>query len=192
MKYFGGRQDVKGSSNYSLKTTAVDLVRPRFIVGVQLTEANVVVDMNLLIEVPILPKDIPSLNALLITHDDNDHFSKPICHDVKNICKEYHAPQFVAELLRKEGLNGIGHDIGGTFSVGNINITLTPDGKIWLSGYSRLLKEHLEMLPLDLIFLDFAYNNRHITFDGAVVNPQRIYAFAPVEKFILSFHHYLR
>ena len=57
-------------------------------------------DMNLLIEMPIFPKDIPTLDALLITHDDNDHFSKSTCHDVKSVCKEYHAPQFVAGLLR--------------------------------------------------------------------------------------------
>ena len=41
MKYFGGRQDVKGSSNYAHKTTAVDLVRLQFNVGVRLTEAEV-------------------------------------------------------------------------------------------------------------------------------------------------------
>ena len=213
-------------------------------------------DMELLIEMPILPKDIPYLDALLITHDDNDHFSKQTCHDVKSICKEYHAPKFVAELLRAEGLNGIGHDIGETFSVGDMKITLTPaehnwknesaqyhwrdykledycgfwietsDGKIWLPGDSRLLKEHLKMPQPDIILMDFADNSWHITFEGAVkladnyhdadlicihwgsvdapdmntfngdpvklaaavVNPERVHALAPGEKFILKSH----
>lgn len=155
-------------------------------------------DMDLLIDMPILPKDIPALDALLITHDDNDHFSKPTCHDVEKVCKEYHAPKFVAGLIKDEGLNGIGHDIGETFSVGDMTFKLTPaehnwknestkhhwrdykledycgfwiespDGKIWLPGDSRLLKEHLKMPQPDVILLDFADNSWHITFDGAV------------------------
>ncbi len=209
-------------------------------------------DMTLLIDMPILPKDIPALDAILITHDDNDHFSKPTCHDVKN-CREFHAPKFVADLIRDEGLNGIGHDIGETFTVGDMTFKLTPaehnwkneskkhhwrdykledycgfwietpDGKVWLPGDSRLLKEHLEMPQPDVIFLDFADNSWHITFDGAVklantypnadlilihwgsvdapnmntfngdperlaaavVNPERVHALAPGEKFTL-------
>ena len=155
-------------------------------------------DMPLLIEMPIFPKDIPTLDAILITHDDNDHFSKPTCHDVEKVCKEYHAPQFVAGLIRDEGLNGIGHDIGETFSVGEMKFKLTPaehnwknfsekhhwrdykledycgfwietqDGKIWLPGDSKLLEEHLQMPQPDVILLDFADNSWHITFDGAV------------------------
>ena len=154
-------------------------------------------DMNLLIDMPILPKNIPALDAILITHDDNDHFSKPTLHDIK-ICKEFHAPKFVADLICKENLNGIGHDIGETFSVGNLKISLTPaehnwknfsekhhwrdykledycgfwfetqDGIIWLPGDSKLLEKHLQMPQPDIILMDFADNSWHITFDGAV------------------------
>ncbi len=211
-------------------------------------------DMDLLIDMPILPKDIPALDAVLITHDDNDHFSRPTCRDVKDVCKIYHAPNFVAGLIRDEGLNGVGHDIGEKFSVGDMQFTLTPaehnwknespkhhwrdykpedycgfwietpDGKIWLPGDSRLLKEHLEMPAPDIILLDFADNSWHITFNGAVkladtypdadlicihwgsvdapnmntfngdpeklaaavVNPARVHALAPGEKFVLK------
>ena len=31
-------------------------------------------DLPLLVEMPILPKDVPSLDGVLITHCDNDHF----------------------------------------------------------------------------------------------------------------------
>ena len=194
-------------------------------------------DMDFLIKMPISPKDIPTLDVLLITHDDNDRFNKTTCNDLKSVCKEY-------------------HDIGEIFSVGNMKIMLTPaehnrknesekhhwrdykledycgfwietaNGKIWLPGDSRLLKEHLEMPQPDLILPDFADNSRHITFEGpvklantypdtdlicihrgsvdapnmntfngdpvalaaVVVNPERVHATAPGEKFILQSH----
>ena len=34
-------------------------------------------DMPLLIDQPLTPEGVPSLDALLITHVDNDHFSRP-------------------------------------------------------------------------------------------------------------------
>ena len=36
-------------------------------------------DMPLLINMPIAPKDVPHLDAVLITHCDNDHYSVPTC-----------------------------------------------------------------------------------------------------------------
>ncbi len=155
-------------------------------------------DMPLLIDMPILPKDIPSLDGLLITHIDNDHFSRPTCKDVLNVCKAYHAPHYVAEVMREEGIPGIGHNINEAFSIKNINITLTkakhnwqndskkysyrewkeedycgywldtPDGTIWLPGDSRLLDEHLHMEAPDVILFDFADNPWHIKLEGAI------------------------
>ena len=34
-------------------------------------------DMPIMIEMPILPKDVPRLDAVLVTHSDNDHYSVP-------------------------------------------------------------------------------------------------------------------
>ena len=34
-------------------------------------------DMDTLFDSPILPNDVPSLDGILITHIDNDHFSRP-------------------------------------------------------------------------------------------------------------------
>lgn len=137
----------------------------------------------------ILPADIPALDAILITHDDNDHFSKPTCHDVKD-CMEFHAPHFVAGLIRDEGLNGIGHDIGETFSGGDMKITLTP-------GDSRLLQAQLEMPQpdADLILIHWGsvdapnmntFNGDPEKLAAAVVNPERVHALAPGEKFALG------
>ena len=142
--------------------------------------------------------DVFALDAVLLTHIDNDHFSRPTCHDVSSVCPAYHAPCYVAEVACEEGLPGVGHSIGETFAVGNATCRLTPawhnwqndskkwgyrtweredycgywintpDGSIWLPGDSKLLPEHLEMPEPDLILLDFSDNEWHITFDGAV------------------------
>lgn len=56
-------------------------------------------DMPLLIQPPILPRQVPRLDALLITHIDNDHFSRSGCLDMKDTCRSYHAPRYVAEQI---------------------------------------------------------------------------------------------
>ena len=155
-------------------------------------------DMPLLYEMPILAKKVPNLDAVLITHIDNDHFSRPTLKNMKEVTKAFHAPHFVAEEMRKEGLEGIGHSIGDTFNVGTLEITLSPaqhnwqsastkynyrewkeedycgfwlsgeDGTMWLPGDSRLLDEHLKMHQPDILFFDFSDNDWHMTLDGAV------------------------
>ena len=59
-------------------------------------------DMPLLVDMPILPKEIPSLDGILITHIDNDHMSISTCLDVSPVCKSYHAPHYVAGEMVKE------------------------------------------------------------------------------------------
>lgn len=156
-------------------------------------------DMPLLIDMPILPNEVPALDGVLITHIDNDHFSRPTLADMKDVCKSWHAPHYVAEQMEKElSIDGAGHGIGDTFSVGSVQATLTPakhnwqndsakynyrvwkeeeycgywldtpDGTVWLPGDSRLLDAHLHMPEPDIILLDFADNSWHITLDGAV------------------------
>ena len=155
-------------------------------------------DMPLLIDMPILPQDIPTLDALLVTHIDNDHFSRPTCHDVLNVCKSYHATKYVAEVMREENIPGIGHDIDESFMVNDVKVTLTKavhnwqnesskynyrewkvedycgywidsqDGTIWLPGDSKLIDEHLHMPNPDVILFDFADNEWHITLEGAI------------------------
>ncbi len=101
-------------------------------------------DMPLLVDMPILPKDVPSLDAVLITHCDNDHFSRPTCKQLADVCKSYHGPQYVASLMKEEGLKGIGHDINETFSINDIKITLTPADHAWQNEKEkyRILREY--------------------------------------------------
>ena len=155
-------------------------------------------DMKLLIDMPLNQRDIPKLDALLITHDDNDHFSRGFINDTKAVCKSYHAPKYVAGLINELGVSATGHDINESFEVNDLKITLTPaehnwkngskkyqfrewkledycgfyietrDGSIWTPGDSKLLESQLHMPNPDVILLDFADNSWHITFDGAV------------------------
>lgn len=155
-------------------------------------------DMPLLIEMPIKPEAVPHLDAVLITHNDNDHYSKVTCTLMAPICTEYHTTQYVAELMVEDDLPAIGHDINETFEVGPVRITLTPadhawpnafpgfatrvfcfedycgfwmetpDGTLWMPGDSRLLAEHLEMPTPDAILMDFSDSKWHIGLENAV------------------------
>lgn len=155
-------------------------------------------DIPLLYEVPILSQDVPQLDGILITHIDNDHFSRPTCRHVQNVCQKYYAPNYVADVMNEEGFQTEKHDIDDVFQVQDLSVQLTraqhnwqngskkwqyryweekdycgywlktPDGTIWLPGDSRLLDEHLHMPEPDVILFDFADNDWHITLDGAI------------------------
>lgn len=146
--------------------------------------------MPLLIEMPIAPRDVPRLDAVLITHRDNDHYSIPTCRELARICRAFHSTRLVASLMGKEGMRAFGHEIGDVFHVGRIRIRLTPadhnyrpgsnkeddsgfwietpDGTIWAPGDSRLMQEHLKLPAPDAIFFDFSDNEWHFGLDGAV------------------------
>lgn len=154
-------------------------------------------DMPLLIETPLLSTDVPHLDALLITHDDGDHFSQSFLEHTKGKVVGYHAPHFVAGLMADKGLPAQGHAIKESFEVGTIGVTLTPawhnwksevpkygrkyaledlcgfyletpDGKIWIPGDSKALPEHYQMSAPDVIFFDWSDNYWHIGFKNAV------------------------
>jgi L-ascorbate metabolism protein UlaG (beta-lactamase superfamily) len=155
-------------------------------------------DMPLLITFPIAPKDVPHLDAVLVTHADNDHFSVPTNQDLKPVTKVYHATVYVDSLLHNLGLPAVGHGIGEQFAVGPLRVTTTaadhayqnaypgiskrrfknedacgflietPDGTIWAPGDSRLLPQHLTMPAPDAILFDFSDSEWHFTLAGAV------------------------
>ncbi len=97
-------------------------------------------DMESLIEMPILPEEVPHVDALLYTHIDNDHFSRPTMDGLFGKVGEYHATRFVAEVMGGSDLEHFplehpveaqGHDIGETFRVGPARVTLTPTWHNW-------------------------------------------------------------
>ncbi len=155
-------------------------------------------DMPILIDFPITPKDVPQLDAVLVTHSDNDHYSIPTCRDLSPVTKAYHSTVYVDSLMKNIDLPSFGHNIGDVFSVGPVRVKVTPvdhawqnaypgtanrifkdedscgfwietaDGTIWAPGDSRLMPEHLKMETPDAILFDFSDSEWHFTFDGAV------------------------
>lgn len=155
-------------------------------------------DLPLLIEMPIQPEEITHLDAILITHSDNDHFSRITCEELKNKTKFYHAPHYVDGLLKEFVNHSLGHSIDESFFINDTKVTLTavdhawqneypkyktrefkaedycgywldtPDGSIWAIGDSRLLPKQLTMPQPDIILFDFSDSAWHIGFENAV------------------------
>src|SRR6476659_8442240 len=53
-------------------------------------------DMPIMIEMPVAAADVPHLDAILITHSDNDHFSRPTCRDLAPVTGSFHSTGYVA------------------------------------------------------------------------------------------------
>ncbi|MCI9552971.1 MAG: MBL fold metallo-hydrolase, partial [Acutalibacter sp.] len=87
--------------------------------------------MPLLFEPPIVAPQVPHLDGVLITHIDNDHFSIPTCQHLKGVCKSFHAPGYVAEVMAENGLPGTRHGIGEKITVGNVQATTTSAWHNW-------------------------------------------------------------
>ncbi len=89
-------------------------------------------DMPLLMEeMPIDPSEVPHLDSVLITHIDNDHFSRPTCTDLKEKTDQFYAPGYVAEVMVEEGYPATPKTIGDQFEIGQINVRLTPALHNW-------------------------------------------------------------
>jgi len=48
-------------------------------------------DMPIMIDMPIAAEDVPKLDAILVTHSDNDHYSVPTCRALAPITRAYHS-----------------------------------------------------------------------------------------------------
>jgi L-ascorbate metabolism protein UlaG (beta-lactamase superfamily) len=155
-------------------------------------------DMPIMIDFPIAPKDVPHLDAVLVTHADNDHYSVPTNRDLLPVTRAYHSTIYVDSLMKNEGFPSFGHNIGDTFHVGTVQVKLIPadhayqnaypgmskrffknedacgfwietqDGTIWAPGDSRLLPEHLRFPAPDAILFDFSNSEWHFTLEGAI------------------------
>ena len=83
-------------------------------------------DMPVMIEFPIAADHVPRLGAVPVTHSDNDHYSVPTCRALAAVTDEYHSTQYVASLMRQEGLPAYGHDIGDYVAIGPVRVEVTP------------------------------------------------------------------
>lgn len=103
-------------------------------------------DMKILTEAPCQPEDIPHCDAIIITHCDNDHFSKDTLLELKDKCDAFHATHYVASLFEDLGIAAKGHDIGESFTVNDVTVTLTPADHAWQNDSPKHSKErHFEM-----------------------------------------------
>ena len=155
-------------------------------------------DMPVMIDFPIKAENVPNLDAILVTHSDNDHYSIPTNRKLKKVTNEFHSTIYVDSLMTNEGFNSIGHNIGEIFSIGDIKVKVLPvdhswqnaypgtsdrifkdedscgfwietsDGTIWATGDSRLMPEQLKMQEPDAILFDWSDSEWHFTLEGAV------------------------
>jgi len=134
-------------------------------------------DMPVLIDFPIAAPAVPRLDAVLVTHSDNDHYSLPTCRQLAPVTAQFHSTRYVDTLMAAEGFASTGHDIGDSFAIGPVTVTVTPadhawqndapgasdrifqpedccgfwldtpDGTIWAPGDSRLIPDHHLSMP---------------------------------------------
>lgn len=99
-------------------------------------------NMPMLIDFPIETEQIPFLDGMLVTHIDRDHYSLPTCLAVADRCREFHSTRYVAAEMNRDGIKGIGHDIGEVFSIGPMEIRVTPADHCWMNTDPRYQDSH--------------------------------------------------
>jgi len=75
-------------------------------------------DMPIMIDMPIAATDVPELDAILVTHSDNDHYSVPTCRALAPVTRAYHSTGYVASLMQDERWPAHGHAIGDALDIG--------------------------------------------------------------------------
>jgi L-ascorbate metabolism protein UlaG (beta-lactamase superfamily) len=88
-------------------------------------------DMPVMIEFPIAADDVPKLDAVLVTHSDNDHYSVPTNKALGSVTGTFHSTHYVDTLMKRDGLRSVGHGIGDKFTVGPVRVTVTPADHDW-------------------------------------------------------------
>jgi L-ascorbate metabolism protein UlaG (beta-lactamase superfamily) len=134
-------------------------------------------DMPIMIDMPIAATDVPELDAILVTHSDNDHYSVPTCRALASVTRAYHSTGYVASLMQDERWPAHGHAIGDALDIGPAHVELTPtdhawqnespgasdrvfqpedacgfwietpDSTVWAPGDSRLIPDHHLQMP---------------------------------------------
>jgi L-ascorbate metabolism protein UlaG (beta-lactamase superfamily) len=56
-------------------------------------------DMPVIIDFPIAAEAVPRLDAVLVTHSDNDHYSMPTCRQLAPVTTAFHSTRYVDSRL---------------------------------------------------------------------------------------------
>ena len=96
-------------------------------------------DMPLLIDMAAKPEDIPHVDGILVSHVDNDHYSRPTLRDLKDRTDEIHASCYVASLMKEEcGIeNAYGHTWYDEMDIRNVHVTVTPADHNWQNDVAK-------------------------------------------------------
>lgn len=88
-------------------------------------------DMPLLTPCPLHIEDVERVDGVLITHCDNDHFSRITNKKMQDRCRSFHTTNYVASLFQEDGMDAVGHEIQESFMIDDVKITLTPADHAW-------------------------------------------------------------
>jgi L-ascorbate metabolism protein UlaG (beta-lactamase superfamily) len=88
-------------------------------------------DMPIMIDMPIAATDVPELDAILVTHSDNDHYGVPTCRALAPVTRAYHSTGYAASLMQDERWPAHGHAIGDALDIGPVHVELTPADHAW-------------------------------------------------------------
>lgn len=95
-------------------------------------------DIDLLVDDPLPVEEVGKVDGVLVTHIDNDHFSRMTLGDIANNVHSMHAPGYVGDVMVEEGFkNANKRYIGETFAVGSLKVTTTPACHNWQNGSAK-------------------------------------------------------
>lgn len=94
-------------------------------------------DMPVMTDFPIASRDVPHVNAVLVTHADNDHYSVPTSKALARVTRAFHSTHWVDTLMKRDGLRSFGHAIGDRFDVGPVRVTVTPADHDWQNAFPQ-------------------------------------------------------
>lgn len=133
-------------------------------------------DMPLLSDVPLSIDDVDHVDAVLITHCDNDHFSKETLLGIQSRCRSIHTTRYVASLCEEIGLTAQGHEIGESFKVNGVDITLTPADHAWQNEsvkYSKI--RHYEKSDFCGFLIKTSKGNIYMPGDSRLLKEQLVF-----------------